>query len=114
MEGMMSGAEIVGLEAPIVAMLDATNRGDKDALMAAFEHDAVLVDWGRTFTGKKAIARWNDDENMGTQNRIDVTGVERTAEGIAVKVSVTGTGYNGDGTLTFQLGPRGIRRLVIT
>jgi hypothetical protein len=110
----MSDAEIAGLEPPIQAMLDATNRGDSEAFLAVFEHDAVLVDWGRTFTGKKAIARWNDDENMGTQNKIDVTGVERSADGVAVKVSVTGTGYNGEGTLTFQLGPRGIRRLVIT
>jgi hypothetical protein len=110
----MSDAEIAGLEPPIQAMLDATNRGDSEAFLAAFEHDAVLVDWGRTFAGKKAIARWNDDENMGTHNKIDVTGVERSAEGVAVKASVTGTGYNGEGTLTFQLGPRGIRRLVIT
>ena len=104
----------LGSESPIQAMLDATNRGDKDAFLAAFEHDAVLVDWGRTFTGKKAIACRNDDENMGTRNKIDVTGVERSAESVAVKVSVTGTGYNGEGTLTFHLGPRGIRRLVIT
>lgn len=110
----MSDAETVGLEPPIQAMLDATNRGDSEALLAAFEHDAVLVDWGRTFTGKKAIARWNDDENMGTHNRIEVTGVERSADGVALRVSVTGTGYRGQGTLTFQLGARGIRRLVIT
>jgi ketosteroid isomerase-like protein len=110
----MSDSEIAGLEPPIQAMLDATNRGDRDALLAAFEDDAVLVDWGRTFTGKKAIARWNDDENMGTHNVIAVNGVERSAAGVAVTVFVSGTGYNGEGTLTFQLGPRGIRRLVIT
>lgn len=110
----MSDAEIAGLEPPIQAMLDATNRGDRDALLAAFEPEAVLVDWGRTFTGRKAIARWNDDENMGTHNKIEVTGVERSAEGVAVRVSVSGTGYNGEGTLTFQLGARGISRLVIT
>jgi ketosteroid isomerase-like protein len=110
----MSDTGAAGLEPPIQAMLDATNRGDRDALLAAFEPEAVLVDWGRTFTGKKAIARWNDDENMGTHNKIEVTGVERSADGVAVRVSVSGTGYNGDGTLTFQLGVRGIRRLVIT
>lgn len=110
----MSDAGMGGLEPPIQAMLDATNRGDRDALLAAFEPDAVLVDWGRTFTGKKAIARWNDDENMGTHNKIEVTGVERSAEGVAVRVSVSGTGYNGEGTFTFQLGARGISRLVIT
>jgi ketosteroid isomerase-like protein len=110
----MSDADIDGLEAPILAMLDATNRGDRVALLAAFEPDAVLVDWGRTFTGKTAIARWNDDENMGTHNVIAVNGVARSADGVAVSVSVSGTGYTGDGTLTFQLGPNGIRRLVIT
>ena len=110
----MGDADTVELEAPIQAMIDATNRGDSDALLAAFEHDAVLVDWGRTFTGKTAIARWNADENMGTHNVIAVNGVERSADGVAVSVSVSGTGYNGEGTLTFQLGARGIRRLVIT
>jgi ketosteroid isomerase-like protein len=110
----MGDADAVELEAPIRAMIDATNRGDSEALLAAFEHDAVLVDWGRTFTGKKAIARWNDDENMGTHNVIAVNGVERSADGVAVSVSVSGTGYTGEGTLTFQLGARGIRRLVIT
>ena len=110
----MGDAEIDRLEPPIQPMLDATNRGDRDALLAAFEPDAVLVDWGRTFTGKKAIARWNDDENMGTHNVIAVNGVERSADGVAVSVSVSGTGYTGEGTLTFQLGAHGIRRLVIT
>jgi ketosteroid isomerase-like protein len=111
---MSDADDIDGLEAPILAMLDATNRGDREALLAAFEPDAVLVDWGRTFTGKTAIARWNDDENMGTHNVIAVNGVARSADGVAVSVSVSGTGYTGDGTLTFQLGPHGIRRLVIT
>jgi ketosteroid isomerase-like protein len=109
----MGDADAVELEAPIQAMIDATNRGDSETLLAAFEPDAVLVDWGRTFTGKKAIARWNLDENMGTHNAIAVNGVARSAEGVAVSVSVSGTGYTGEGTLTFQLGARGIRRLVI-
>jgi hypothetical protein len=51
---------------------------------------------------------------MGTHNVIAVNGVARSADGVAVSVSVSGTGYTGDGTLTFQLGPNGIRRLVIT
>jgi ketosteroid isomerase-like protein len=110
----MSDANAAELEAPIQAMIDATNRGDSAALLAAFEPDAVLVDWGRTFTGRNAIARWNADENVGTHTVIAVNGVERSADGIAVSVAVSGTGYTGDGTLTFQLGARGIRRLAIT
>jgi hypothetical protein len=33
-------------------MFDATNRGDSAAFVDAFAEDAVLDDWGRTFTGQ--------------------------------------------------------------
>jgi hypothetical protein len=53
------------LEPPIRQLLDATNRGDSDAFLAAFADDAVLDDWGRTFTGDEEIAAWNVRENIG-------------------------------------------------
>ena len=39
--------------------------------------DASIVDWGRTCTGREAIARWNDGENTGVQRHIEATGVKR-------------------------------------
>ena len=62
------------LEPPVRAMLDATNAADSQAFLAAFADDATLVDWGRTFAGKAEIACWNDNENIGVQNRIEITG----------------------------------------
>ncbi len=105
---------MVELEKPIQTMIDATNRGDSDALLSAFADDAVLVDWGRTFSGKADIARWNRDENIGTQNHIRVMGVRRSGNSVDVNVVVTGNGYNGPGSLIFEIDADSIKRLLIT
>lgn len=107
-------AALGGLEPPIRAMIGATNRGDRDALLAAFADDATLTDFGRTFVGKAEIARWNDDENIGVQSRISVTGVDRSEGGVSVGVAVAGNGYNGGGSFVFDLDGDRIKRMLIT
>jgi hypothetical protein len=42
---------------------------------SAFADDAALTDFGRTFAGEDEIARWSDNENIATRNRITVTDV---------------------------------------
>jgi hypothetical protein len=101
------------LEPPIAAMLDATNRGDHDGFLAAFAADAVLDDWGRTFSGRDAIATWDRNENTGVQSRIEATSVERTGATSVVGVQVSGNGYNGGGSFVFETGGGLIRRLEI-
>lgn len=102
------------LEKPIQTMIDATNRGDSETFLSAFSDDAILTDWGRTFTGKSEIARWNSDENIGTQNHIRVTGVERSGHSVNVSVVVRGNGYNGVGSLIFEIEAQAIKRLLIS
>ena len=102
------------LETPIQTMIDATNRGDSEAFLSAFAEDAILTDWGRTFTGKAGIARWNSDENIGTRNQIRVTGVERSGSSVSVGVEVTGNGYNGSGKFIFEMEAQSIKQLLIT
>jgi ketosteroid isomerase-like protein len=102
------------LEPAITAMIDATNRGDTEAFLAAFNDDATVVDFGRTFRGKRGIARWNSDENIGTHNFIRLTGVTRSENQVRVAVLVSGNGYNGPGMLSFELEGDLIKRLVIT
>jgi ketosteroid isomerase-like protein len=111
---MTTADPLTGLEAPVRAMIEATNRGDSAALVAAFAPDAVLVDFGRTFTGREEIARWNDNENIGTNNRLRITGVTRSDAEVRVAITVTGDGYNGSGVLAFAADETSIRRLVIT
>jgi RNA polymerase sigma factor (sigma-70 family) len=102
------------LDPPIRQMIDATNRGDSEDFLAAFADDAVLDDWGRTFTGHDEIAGWNARENIGVNSHIDVTGVERSGDEVRVGVSVSGDGYNGGGAFTFALADDRIARMVIT
>jgi ketosteroid isomerase-like protein len=101
------------LDPSIRAMIDATNAGDSAAFLEAFADDATLTDWGRTFTGRAEIARWNDDENIGVQSRIGVTGVERSGGIVTVGVAVSGNGYNGGGSFAFALEGGLIARMVI-
>src|SRR5215217_3895220 len=102
------------LEPPIRAMLDATNRGDSDAFLAAFADDAVLVDWGREFRGREQIAGWDRNENIGVQSRIEPTSVERSGDAVKVGVDVRGNGYNGGGAFTFRLAGDRIVRMEIS
>lgn len=102
------------LEKPIQTMVDATNRGDSETLVSVFADDAILTDWGRTFTGRSEIARWNSDENIGTRNHIRVTGVERSGNSVNVRVEVTGNGFNGSGSMIFEVEGQSIKRLDIT
>ncbi|CAA9437636.1 MAG: hypothetical protein AVDCRST_MAG03-3729 [uncultured Rubrobacteraceae bacterium] len=102
------------LDPPIRAMIEATNRGDRDALLAAFADDATLTDFGRTFTGKAEIARWNDNENIGVQSRFSVTSVDRSGGSVSVGVMVAGNGHNGGGSFVFDLDGDHISRMLIT
>jgi SnoaL-like domain len=103
-----------GLEPAIRQMFDATNAGDDEAFLDAFAVDAVIEDWGRTFTGRDEIAGWNARENIGVHSHIEVTGVERRGDEIRVGIEVTGDGYNGGGAMTFTLSGDRIGRMVIT
>ena len=101
------------LDPPIRAMFDATNAEDSAAFVAAFAEDAVLVDWGRTFTGHEAIAAWNRNENIGVHSRIGVTSVQRDGDRVTVGVSVSGEGYNGGGAFVFETAGGRITRMEI-
>jgi ketosteroid isomerase-like protein len=101
------------LDPIITAMFEATNHGDSDAFLACFAEDAVLDDWGRTFTGHAAIARWDANENIGVQSHIKPTGVTREGDAVHVGVEVSGNGYNGGGSFVFHTDGQRITRLEI-
>jgi ketosteroid isomerase-like protein len=113
----MTDTESHGLEAlpPAIAeFFAATEAGDRERFVAAFAADAVLDDWGRSFSGRDGIARWNESDNMGVGSRIRVTGAEERGGIVLVSVQVTGGGYNGGGTMAFTLDGDLIGRVDIT
>ena len=93
--------------------IEATNAEDRDALVDAFTATGTVDDFGRTFVGADEIGGWSDAENIGTHNRIRVHQVTGTPEVVHAEISVTGSGYNGTGTLTFHLDGDLIEELVI-
>ena len=76
--------------AAIATMFEATNRADTAGFLACFTDDAFLHYWGRDFTGRDGVARWNQTD-----------------------VRVRGQGFNGEGDMAFTLRDGKIARLVI-
>jgi hypothetical protein len=103
------------MPAAIQAFVDTTNRGDSQGFVAAFSEDAYLNDWGREFHGRDGVASWNETDNIGRQAHFDVHGIRpgRIDGQYLLTVTVSGNGYNGPGTFTFQLADGLISRFVI-
>ena len=99
----------------IEAFVETTNRGDSDGFVAAFSSDAYLNDWGREFHGHDGVASWNTTDNIGKQAHFEVHGIRpgSTDDEYLLEVTVSGNGYNGPGTFTFQLTDGLISRFVI-
>jgi len=100
----------------IHAFVDATNRGDSDAFVAAFTSDAHLDDWGRGFDGHDGIRSWDRTDNIGKHSRFDIVGVAlgESPDTYIVTLTVSGDGYNGTGPMRFELRDGLISRLLIS
>ena len=85
--------------------VDATNSGDADAFAGAFTDDAYLNDWGREFTGRDGVRRWDSTDNIGKQSHFEVLGIEpgEGPDAYVLTVRVTGNGFNGTSPLAFEL-----------
>jgi hypothetical protein len=74
----------------------------------------VVDDWGHTFTGRAKIAAWNDRENIGVRAHFQVQEVGVDGSTCTVGLTVSGQGYNGPSTFTFELDGPLVRRMTIT
>lgn len=93
------------LPAPIQTFIDATNRADSDAFVAAFTDDAYLNDWGREFHGRDGVRSWDRTDNIGVQSHFELVEVEpgTDSDSYVVTLTVSGNGFNGTGPMTFRL-----------
>jgi ketosteroid isomerase-like protein len=95
-------------------VIEATNAGDSEAFLAAFTDDGVVIDHERAFTGREAIAQWNDAENIGVGAHFEVEGVDTGAPDYTVRLAVTGGGFNGGSTFAFETTGNHVRSMRIT
>jgi SnoaL-like domain len=84
------------------AYVDAVNRGNLDALVAAFAPDGQVIDVSRRITGPDAIRRWADSEVIGGTLRVDaVTPLAPDTQRLRVHWAPAGSsGWAADYTFT--------------
>ena len=101
----MTGTTENHLPAAIQAFIDATNRGDSDAFVAAFTDDAYLNDWGREFHGRDGVRAWNRTDNIGVRSHFEFVSAKpgNAPDSYTVTLTVSGNGYNGTGPMNFGL-----------
>jgi ketosteroid isomerase-like protein len=102
------------LPAAVSRLIEATNAGDAAAFVAAFTEDGVVDDWGRRFEGPAEIGRWTEAENTGvhSQFRVQEAGVD--GDTVTARLAVSGGGYNGVSTFTFEVVGDRVRSMRIT
>jgi hypothetical protein len=105
---------MTNVPAPIQRFIDTTNKGDQAGFLSAFAEDAVLTDWGRTFNGRERIADWDRTDNIGVRSHLAIVRIAQTGNTCRAEVKVSGQGFNGTGTMTFQLAGDHIARLDIS
>lgn len=88
---------------PVAEFIDAVNRHDEEAFLDAFTTDGFVDDWGRIFTGRKAIKGWSDKEFIGAEGTLTVTEVTE-ADGRVVVTGDWRSNYaNGLSTFAFEI-----------
>ncbi|QIS03352.1 nuclear transport factor 2 family protein [Nocardia brasiliensis] len=101
------------LPQPVEQLLDATNAGNIDAFLAGFTADGVVDDWGREFRGPAAIRQWSDNEFLGKQVTLEVTGSTSDGAETTVVTQVGGNGFNGPSTFVFTTAGDKVSRMTI-
>lgn len=101
------------LEAPIRAVIDATNSRNGQAFMAAFAKDATLSDWGELHAGRGAIGKWDRAENTGRGTKLKVTGVSRVLGEVLVLLQVTRDDLTEPATWGFRIDGKSVASLEI-
>ncbi|GCD88089.1 nuclear transport factor 2 family protein [Nocardioides sp. LS1] len=102
--------------AAIQRFIDTTNDSDTDGFLDVFTDNAVLIDWGRVFQGRAAIAQWNETDNIGVHTHFELKAllVEDEHATYTATLKVSGDGFNGTGPMTFKLRGDQIEALTIT
>lgn len=103
------------LPAPLLAFRDAVNSGDTDAFLALFPSNGIVEDWGRRFSGHKAIRGWSDKELIGAKGILTYSHViEQTPARISLRTEWVSSYFTGPGIFTFLLDGDTIREMKIS
>lgn len=97
------------LPPPIQAYFDADGSNDGEALVAAFEPDAVVKDEGRSHIGRHAVEAWRRAAKSKYQHVVEPLGWAEEHDVHRVRARVTGDFPGSPATLTFAFRLQGDR-----
>jgi hypothetical protein len=90
--------------AVIDRVIDAINAKDEDTYAAAFAPDAVIEDFGRSFSGPGGALAWSSTDLIGADMFIERRGITANPDGsFSVAIHARSRGFNGDGGMHFTV-----------
>jgi hypothetical protein len=99
---------------PLRGFVEAVNRGDLEAVLAYFGDEGTVEDWGRRFTGPKAIKRWSDKEFIGAKGHLVITAVKSVSPTeIRVATDWKSDYFSGAGEMVFLVDGNRIKEMRI-
>ena len=104
----------ISLPTVISDYLEASDRGDLDALVACFTDDAVVLDEGREWRGQAGLRQWREKVANAYEYTVEVCGAAKqgSIDGVQrhdVHTHLEGNFPGGTVDLTFRFGLRGDR-----
>ena len=102
------------LPSPLDRFVAAVNAGDTSGFLACFAEDAVVDDWGRSFTGHARIKGWSDRELIGAKGVLKVQSVSAKGDRVVLKGNWASKVFTGDSTFDFHVTDGLIREMKIT
>lgn len=87
---------------PLQTYFDADQRGDAEALAAAFSSDALVTDEGATYRGLEQIGAWWRDAKQQYDHRAEPFEVAASDGGFRVRANVSGNFRGSPATLTYN------------
>lgn len=98
---------------PAASIVDIINRHDEEGFFSALTEDAVVDDWGRTFTGHDEITSWSDREFFGSRGALTVEEVKQDGDDVTVVGDWRSSYANGRSAFTFHMAGEKLSRMTI-
>ncbi|GAB3599878.1 nuclear transport factor 2 family protein [Microbacterium tumbae] len=86
----------IPLPAPVQALVDAINRADTEAFVAAFAPEGFVSDWGTVKVGPEGVRDWAATDAIGAGARMTVLSAETSGDTTRIRFGWTSSVFNGE------------------
>lgn len=87
----------------VAALVDAINRADTDAFVAAFTEDGFVSDWGRVLAGPDGVRSWAGSDAIGAGAQMAILTATTEGDTTTTTFSWRSRVFNGESTGVFVI-----------